>query len=192
MNKKILLVISILAIIVISGCAEEKKPLTEIRISGHEHVYTFRNDIRESINVPTTNEVAIAKLIMNCSELNIVFNGTSREDNQYIAIAVFDTVSRLLVYFANEGKAISFPVYYFNETGWFKENMSIPGLPYSQNYCYIWFVGPNTGAKETSVVLNGNIVYIQGTSFKNLTMAADKLSLIMMGMNNIESITSAT
>jgi hypothetical protein len=190
MNKKILL-ISILAIIVISGCTEQK-PLTEIRISGHEHVYTFRNDIRESINVPTTNEIEIAKLIMKCSELNIVFNGTSREDNQYIAVAVFDTVSRLLVYFANEGKAISFPVYYFNESGWFKENMSIPGLPYSKDSCYLWFIGPNTGAKETSVVLNGNIVYIQGTSFKNLTMAADKLSLIMMGINNIESITSAT
>jgi hypothetical protein len=50
----------------------------------------------------------------------------------------------------------------------------------------IWLVGPNTGAKETAVNIDGNIIYIQGTSYENLVLAGDKFALIVMGIERIK------
>jgi hypothetical protein len=37
------------------------------------------------------------------------------------------------------------------------------------------------------VNIDGNIIYLQGTSYENLTLAGDKFALIVMGIEKVEN-----
>jgi len=177
-------VLPLIILILVSGCVQEKR-LTEFSLPGHTETYTFTHDIRESYKVPFKGEgvANVKKLDFHGNVINFVFNGSSSEDNKYFSVVVFNIVAKLQPYFAYEGRLMRFPVYYFLPDGWYNstnEKIEKPNL--KEIGPILWLIGPNTGANETSLTLEGNIIYLRGTSYENLTMAADKFVLLVMGV----------
>lgn len=176
--------------VAIAGCVQPEQPITEIEIPGHPQIYVFSNDIRQSILVKAESQQEMHDLFQNERRLNIVFNGTDELDNGMFRIALIDISSKIPFYFAAEGKSTAIDIYYFlaeNGTQWYnstEDRIEQPRL----NGLTLWLQGPATGAVETSVTLDGKTVLLQGTSQKNVSLAADKLALIVFGINNLTDI----
>lgn len=180
--KKFVLIMLVFTLI-ISGCTEEKE-IKELRIPEHgNHIYEFSNDIREALKVPVNDPIAIKKLVWQSDRLNIIFNGSSQQDNAYFQVVAINIVSKLQTFFAYEGKVLQFPAFYYENGRWFNSTgeVVLPDLEGAN----LWLVGPNTGAVDTSLFSIGDIIYLQGTSYKNLTLAGDKFALIVMGIDKI-------
>ena len=181
--KKFMFIILIVSILSISGCVNEEE-IKELRIPGHgNHIYQFSHDIREALKVPVNDPIAIKKSVWQSDRLNIIFNGSSKQDNAYFQVVAINIVSKLQTFFAYEGKLLQFPVFYYENGKWFNstEEITIPDLEGAN----LWLVGPNTGAMDTSLFSVDNVIYLQGTSYKNLTLAGDKFALIIMGIDKI-------
>ena len=180
------MVIAILLLVLSSGCVheEEETEIKEISIPGHYHSYIFSYDIRESLNVTSSDPDAIMNLVGSADVLDIVFDGSSEEDNSYFSIALFNIASKLNNYFIYEGKIWKSQIFYYIGDHWY--NSSTEEIEKPELGPAIWFLGPNTNATETSVKLVDNIIYIQGTSGKDIELAADKFSLNVMGIRKVD------
>jgi len=182
---KIFPVLILILVMIISGCVEESKEIKELKIPGHgNHIYQFSNDIREVLNVPVNDPIAIKKLVWQSDRLNIIFNGSSKQDNAYFQVVVINIVSKLQTFFAYEGKLLQFPVFYYENGRWFnstEDEIILPDLEGAN----LWLMGPDTGARDTSLFSMGDIIYLQGTDYKNLTLAGDKFALLIMGIDKI-------
>ncbi len=181
---------SIIFLVLISACVQEEEPLTQVRISGHSHIYQFEHDIRDALKFPVNNIVAVNEMLWNTNKLNVVFNGSSKEDNRYFSVVMVN-LGKLQTFFAYEGKAFNFntfPVYYYTDSKWYngRTNEAIPRP--SLEEATLWLLGPNTGARGNGIILLNNTIYLHGTSYKNLTLAADKLVLTVMGISRMEDI----
>ncbi|MFH0832533.1 MAG: hypothetical protein V1900_02325 [Candidatus Aenigmatarchaeota archaeon] len=162
------------------GCVQEKE-IKEVKIPGHNTIYQFSYDIRESIKVK--NNTGIRNAVYSIDTINFVFNSSNQEENAYFLVSAYNIVSKLNVYFPYEGKLMRFNEFFFDGGVWYNSTLNEiekPDLTLS-----LWFLGPNTGANETSVMLSGNIIYIQGTSYKDLVLASDKFSMIVMGIDSV-------
>jgi hypothetical protein len=172
------------SIVIISGCTEEQK-ITELKIPGHgNQVYVFSNDIREVLKVPVSDPIEIQQLVWQSDRLNIIFNGSSQQDNAYFQVVAVNIVFKLQTFFAYEGKILQFPVFYYENDNWFNstgDKLTVLNLEGAN----LWLLGPDTGAKSTSLYSLDNIIYLQGTDYKNLTLAGDKFALIVMGVDSI-------
>ena len=174
--------IAMILLLALAGCVQ--KPVTEITLPGHgQQIYAFANDIREALKVPTNDPAGIKALFDSSSKVAIVFNGSSPEDNRYFQVVVVNTVTKLQAYYSYEGKLMRFDVYYYDNEGW--HNSTGGAVLQPLNGAAIWLLGPNTGAAATSVALERSVVYVQGTGYKELTLAADRLSLAFMGIERI-------
>ena len=95
----------IIILILVAGCAEEGEEKEErkdtVTIPGHNVIYQFSSDLRESINVPSTDEMEIQNAIWNSDRINIIFNSTSLTDNAYFAKVSTNIVSKLNIFFNN-------------------------------------------------------------------------------------------
>lgn len=172
----------VLLVVLLSACVQQQE-IKELRIPGHPQVYSFSNDLREVLKVPVHERNQIAQLLLESGGFDVVFNGTSGQDNAYFTIVALNTVAKLQTYSGNEGRLLEFRAYYFVDGIWYNstnDEISEPALGPA-----IWMKGPGTGASETSVSADGNIIYIQGTSYRNLTLAADRLVLLAFGVENI-------
>jgi hypothetical protein len=190
---KYVILIGLFAIVAVALCVQEQAPIKEIADPGHNYIYTFNNDIRQSLLVKADNTNAIRDLFLNQSSLNVVFNGTDEYDNGMFRLALIDIMSKIPFYLANEGKSVTFSVYYFTDIGeeqWFNSTGEQIEKPSLENFT-LWLKGPATGATETSVTLQGKTVYLQGTSQLNMSLAADKLTLIVFGINDMNNLTVA-
>lgn len=163
MKKVILLV---LALVILSGCAQ-KNELMQLKINGEN--YDFSEDIRQSIKIPVQNVSEIYSMLKN-QNIVIAFNGSSGKDNGYFAVAAYNLVFKMSKYRAQEGMPANFSSAVF-------ENLTV-----QKDDTVIIFKGPNTGASENSVSLAGNIIVVQGMTYKNITLASDRLSLLMLGI----------
>ena len=184
MLKKFAVVIIIIFLVtIISGCTETPKEMKEITIEGHTETYTFANDIRESLKVPVNDEFGIRQMFLENDRFNIVFDGSSMQDNAYFRIVLIN-LAKISIFFSYESKVIGFDYYYYVGEQWYNstnENITIPEL-----HNVIWLKGPSTGAIDTSLTLNGSTVYLQGTDYKNLTLAGDKLTLLVFGIDRVD------
>ena len=178
-------------IILVSGCVQQEE-IKEITIPGHgSQVYQFSYDVRESIKVRSSGEDAISSLLRNADRMSIIFNGTSREDNGYFSAVAFNILAKLQAFYAYEGKLLSdIAVYYYDESGWHNKTGAAVEKP-DLTDASIWLLGPHTGANGTSVSIDGSVIYVQGTSLKNIAMAGDKLALIAMDISSVEQIKPA-
>ena len=114
------------------------------------------------------------------------------QDNGMFRLALIDISAKVPFYLAYEGKSMVIDIYYFTDFGgvqWFNANNEEIEKPALGGFT-LWLKGPATGATETSVTLEDKTVLLQGTSQKNLSLAADKLSLIVMGVNDIGNLTA--
>lgn len=180
----------VILIILVSGCVQQEE-IKEITIPGHgSQIYEFSYDVRESIRVRSSGEDSISALLRSADKIGIIFNGTSKEDNGYFSAVAFNILAKLQTFYAYEGKLLSdIAVFYYDE-GWHNKTGTAVEKP-DLTGASIWLLGPHTGANGTSVSIDGSVIYVQGTSLKNIAMAGDKLALIAMGISSADQITPA-
>lgn len=183
-----LLAILLIGVVLISGCTGSSyQPVTEITIEGHgNQVYTFSNDIRQSLRVPVNDPDGIKEIGRDYDIMAMVFNSSSPQDNAYFTVVTTNMMNKIPNYDAYEGRVFQLIPFYFDEKGqWYNRtggNITKPDFRVPA----IWLVGPNTGANETSLRLTNNTIYVSGTDYKNLTMAADKLTLLFFNIDKID------
>jgi hypothetical protein len=182
--KNKIIIISILAVLVVAGCSQPRQPVTEIQVPGHgTEIYVFSNDVYEALKV-TSNDPDGIKLIGNTFEhMDIVFNGSSEQDNAYFRVVLVNMLAKVPLYFSYEGRLVTFTPYYFIDDKWYDSANETAKPDFKDTV--IWLNGPNTGALDTSVNLEGNTIYLSGTSYKNLTLAGDKLTLLLFNIDQI-------
>lgn len=185
--KKFIVIAVIVVVALIAGCTQEKQPITEISVQGHgNEIYTFSNDIRESLLVKTNDPEGIKAIGATFADMNVVFDGSNQQDNAYFRVVLTNINAKLPLFYSYEGRLISFNAYYFIGDTWYKSaNQTIEKPNFSSPV--LWLSGPSTGAKDTSLNLVNNTIYLSGTDYKNLTMAGDKLVLLFFGIDNIEN-----
>ena len=183
-NIVAVLMIFLTLIVLVSGCTQQQ-PLTELSIPGHgNEIYTFSNDIRESLLVKTNDPQGIKNTGLSLQHVNIVFNGSNKQDNGYFSAVLVSMINKVSLYYAYEGRIIYFDSYYFLDDKWYNstnEMIEKPGL----SDTILWLKGPATGANETSLQLVDNTIYLSGTDYKGLTLAGDKLVLLFFGIEKI-------
>lgn len=171
----------VLFVVAASGCTQPKAEIKDVFIAGHgEQIYSFSYDIRESVVVPAGDEAQIRNLLANSSRLSIIFNSTNGQDNAVFEVVVFNIAAKLPTYYSYEGKLLRIDAFYYAEDGLYNASKEPDVLP---NNTKLMLLGPNTGAKETSVKMSGDTITVQGTTQKNLILAGDKLALIVMGID---------
>jgi len=181
--KKMLLILILVSFVLISGCTE-RQPVTEIVIPGHgDQVYTFAHDIYDSAKVPVNDPQGIGLLFAINNRYTIVFDGSDSQDNAYFRVVLIN-LGKLPIYYAYEGRMVTFDYLYYIDDQWYNETDGEIGTPVFENPV-LWLIGPSTGAEETSLTLEDNIIYLQGTSYDNLTMAGDKLTLLVFGFDDL-------
>lgn len=181
---KFITVLSIAIIVLLSGCAQQE-PVTELYIPGHgDQIYTFANDIRESLLVKTNDADGIKAIGKSLAHLNIAYNGSDLQDVGYFRIVVIDIGAKVPTYYAYEGKIITFDYFYFVGDTWYNATAEEIEKP-SFSQPTLWLSGPSTGANETSLTLERSIVYLRGSSYKGLRLAGDKFVLLLFGIDKI-------
>lgn len=183
--RKIIIPLLLVVMALIAGCAEERQPITEISIQGRgSEIYTFSNDIHESLLVKTNDPNGIKAIGKTFTEMNVVFDGSNQQDNAYFRVVLTNINAKLPVYYSYEGRLISFNAYYFIDGVWYRSaNETIEKPNFSSPV--LWLIGPSTGANETSLRLENNTIYLSGESYKGLTLAGDKLVLLFFNIDSI-------
>ncbi|MEK6888248.1 MAG: hypothetical protein AABX14_04870 [Candidatus Aenigmatarchaeota archaeon] len=185
--KKIIIA-AIIMVALIAGCTQQQTPITEISVQGHgNEIYTFSNDIRESLLVKTNNPEGIKAIGATFTDMNVVFDGSNQQDNAYFRVVLTNINAKLPLFYSYEGRLISFNAYYFIGDTWYRSANQTIEKPIF-NGPVLWLSGPSTGATDTSLNLVNNTIYLSGTDYKNLTMAGDKLVLLFFGIDNIGNI----
>lgn len=179
-------VLALVALAALAGCAEQQE-IKEIAIPGHARVYQFSYDVREALAVPANSVEGIVAVLATSDTIHFAFNSTSKEDNARFRVVIFNIVSKLTPFFAEQGGTLHYNVFYYDAAGqWY--NATDDKIPIPQvSEPTIWFIGPDTQANETSLLLDRRagrkIVYLQGTGSKQLVLAGDRLVLIVMGID---------
>ncbi|GEM_PF-2193863 len=185
--RRVLLVL-VLIVGLLSGCATKQTPITVLE-QGFDK-YIFSNDIRDALKV-NANASEIRSVFAGQKKMNIVFNGVSPNDNGYFRVVIFNFLNKIRTYLQNNDFDIPKiePYYYLDgESGsWFNLNNENISRPVFENPT-IWLKGPNTGANETGIKRDNAVVYLTGNNAKNLTLAGERLTLLLMGIDSIDDI----
>ena len=178
---KLAVICVMVALIFVAGCVQDK-PVKEIVIPGQKEIYQFTNDLRASVLVKSNDEKGIRNIFLNNENINIVFDGSSEADNAYFTVVIIDFGAKVPLYLSYQGNNVKFAPFYFIGDEWHNSTDDIIKKPNFTGPVLI-LKGPNTWAEDTSVDIYNNTVILQGTSYKNLTMAGDKLTLIVLDIN---------
>ncbi len=155
-----LLFVSLIVVLLVSSSLCVQKDLRSITINGQ--TYPFDYNLFKIIEINATNTKEIKSLIDEYPKICLEFNESS-QDKKYFAVGGFNLVFRITRLYILEG---------------IKKNVTV-----CNEEPKIVFLGPNTGAKETSVSLVNNTIIVQGTTPDNFEMAVDRLSLIVLGVD---------
>ncbi len=180
-----------------SGCVnqEQPKPLEVKEITKDGITYEFTNNILDSMNISINNATEIKRIVKYAAAVSIVFNSTTEEDNSYFTVINYNMVGKLTHYYAYSRRKYVDETFYniytikgdkllkFDRSinNWTESPVGIDNIEWP----VLYMKGPNTGASETSVSLDldGRIVYIQGTNYRNLSLAADRFVLEVLDVN---------
>ena len=176
--------ILMVSIILVAGCVQQEEvSIKEVSIPGHNDIYTFTNDLRESLQVAADDPQEIRQKFFSGS-MNLVFDGSSQQDNAYFTVIMTNIMAKIPIYLAYEGVLMEFQPYYFVENVWYDRSGNEIEKP-ALTGPTLWLRGPATGAENVSLSVTDNNITLQGTSYKELTLAADKLVLIVMDISSI-------
>ncbi|MBI3190687.1 hypothetical protein HYZ41_03205 [archaeon] len=187
--RKIIFLIVIMLVVAISGCTQQNPnnnndDATELQLPDQPIVYTFSNPVKQALLYPISDSGQIRYAILSSKNIDMVFDGSSSEDNAYFQTTLFNIVQKTQTYSVYNGRIVNFNTYYFIGDKWYNSTTDRINRTESQNVI-IWIKGPNTNAKENSVSLSNNTVYVQGMNYKNLTLAADRLVLTIIGVEKL-------
>jgi|GEM_PF-1816485 len=178
----------IVSVVAISGCINQEEPKKELRKFTKDGVeYIFNNNIYDSLNISIQDEQYVKASIDSAQSIIIAFNGSSLEDNSYFSVVSYNVVEKLKNYFVYSKGQINIDFKAID----IEQNKTIPG-----GATLIFLRGPNTGARGTSVYYDGNCIVnnvsiasfnscimVQGTDYKNFSLAADKLILSVLNVD---------
>ncbi len=173
--------IAVFAVITVTGCVQQTQPITNITIDGVD--YSFANDVREALKVPVSNRFQIQQLIIYSKNISVIFDCSVSEEKPAISVAAYNAVSTIKNYLVSHGTFAYFNTYCFRGEQWYNATDNETEKP--QLGTTLWFRGQKTGANETSVNIENTTIVIQGTDYKNLTLAADAFSLAVLGVSKI-------
>jgi len=173
----------LVVIFAIAGCVQQTGQITEITLPGHP-VYTFSADVRDSLKYPVSDKEAIRQALLGADKINIIFDGSDAEDNKYFQVVLYNLVTKMQTFFVYEGKIVDFRTYYFIGDQWYNSTGGTIAKPEIEG-ASIWVKGPNTGGIDNSIIYFDNKIYLQGTTYGNLTLAGDKLALIVLGVERV-------
>lgn len=154
-----------------SGCASQKKELKYMKIGDEE--YFFNTNLYDTIKYPVNNPGGIKNTFDNSEVMCIVFDETSEQDNAYFAVVSYNIVFKITRYYTVMGKDFGFSVC----NGYNLSDLKTP---------FVTLKGPETGATENSITLNGNEIILQGMNSTNLQQAGDRLVLAVFGIETLE------
>lgn len=160
----------ILPIVIIAGCigqAPESEPLLRLRDGDHCIEYAFKTDIHEIGEIPIQGKLQIQETLLFNDRLNIQFE-PNEDDNSGFALAAFAISNKLTIYNIQVlGRFYDVGSYELgNETGLAGANLTLRG--------------PNTGAVDTSVRLEGNTIIVQGLTNEDVDKAGERLALVVL------------
>jgi len=148
--------------------------------------YQFTGNMTEAWKFgPVIDENNITNKIRSSRDVVIVFNGSSQEDNGYFAMLSFNLVAKLQSFYTyTAGRVVRFGNIDFNNAS--------SDTVLSDDWTYIYLVGPKTGANKNVMTLgpslminnqttNSSWVYIEAADYSNLTKGVDKLALMTIG-----------
>lgn len=192
---KVYAILVLLAIVVaLSGCTSNGVPITVLQQGLTK--YQFTDDIRDVLNVNVSDIKTIENGFKSPKQINIVFDGVSRNDNTYFQVAAYNLLVNLKAYYQNSnGEVPKFVSSYYisDENGkWFRTGDNKTGRP-DLTEPTIWLKGPNTGATETSIGIKTGtiekIVYLNGVDGKGIQLSGQRMVLLVMSINSLEDIT---
>jgi hypothetical protein len=192
-GKKLRMKTAVILLVLIAlgmGCVQQtpqnSTEITEITLPGHP-TYVFSNDVRTALKYNTSFEDDIGHAIRQSGHLNIIFNGSSTEDDAYFSVVLYNVIEKIQTFFVYEGGLMKVDTYYSINNTWYSAGNDT--IPYANITALaspiIEIRGPHTGALENSITFNGRRILIQGQSYGNLTLAGDKLALIVMGVKQV-------
>lgn len=183
MRRNVTILLLFVVVVLISGCAQQQ-PVTEVYIPGHgNQVYTFSNDLREALLVKTNDPEGIKAIGKNLIRMNIVFGGSSSQDNAYFQVVLTNIGAKVPVYYSYEGRLVYFDSYYFLGDKWYNSSNEEIARP-SFTSITLWLSGPST-SNETSLMLVNSTIFLSGKDYKGLTLAGDKFVLLLFGIDKV-------
>src|SRR3989338_6133802 len=158
----------LVVIFAIAGCVQQTGPITEITLHGHP-TYTFSTDVMDALKYHVSDKEAIRQALLGANKIDIIFDGSDAEDNKYFQVVLYNLVTKMQTFFVYEGKIVDFRTYYFIGDQWYNAtgNTTKPRIEGT----LIWVKGPHTGAVDNSIIYFDNTIYLQGTTYGNLTLA---------------------
>lgn len=154
-----------------SGCSAQKKELKYMKIGDEE--YFFNSNLYDSIKYPISDASGIKSAFDNSDVMCIVFDETSEQDNAYFAVVSYNIVFKITRHYTLLGKEFGFSVC----NGYNLSDIRTP---------FVTLKGPETGASENSITLNGNEIIVQGLNSTKLQEAGDRLVLAVFGIETLE------
>lgn len=168
----VLVIIAALSIAIMSsGCASQKKELKYLKIGEEE--YFFNSNLYDAIKYPVSNPEGIKSAFDDSEIMCIVFDESSGQDNAYFAVVSYNIVFKITRHYTNMGKDFGFSVC----NGYNLSDLRTP---------FVTLKGPETGATENSITLNGNEIVLQGLNSTKLQEAGDRLVLAVFGIETLE------
>lgn len=163
----------IVAIVVVSGCigqTPEQHALYNLTKDGV--LYEFTNNIYDSLNVSIADENRIYEKLIMPDSIWILY--TKGEDEQIVATEAANIVAKVQYYNTYTlGKIVSVGTYELtNQSG--GNNVSIGNLTGT----LIELRGPAI-ANSTAVYISGERIIVEGTNRTQLSLAADRLTLVL-------------
>ena len=179
-NHKGLIIISgMFLVIIIAGCTQQAE-IKNIVIGNVE--YSFSEDVRQSIKIPVNDAPLVRNIIDENRDINVVFDCSASTEKPYISVAAYNIVSKIQNYVIYSRYTYAkFSTFCYVGNDWYNSTDNKIEKP-DFTSAVIWFKGPATGAESTSVTAYNNTILIQGTSYRNMTLAADAFSLAMLGI----------
>lgn len=167
-----------LMLLLVLGCIQSAAKNTTLVIDNVE--YQFANDIGEAQKIPVDSPGAIRELMLKSKDISIIFD-CSGADKPQLTVAAFNAVSTVQNYLVYSRSTYSnFRTYCFVGDQWY-DSVDMPIEKPALNVT-LWFKSERTGAASTGVSLVNNTVIVQGTNYKNLTLATDAFNLAFLGV----------
>jgi len=172
MNRlSIVLIISIVAVAFASGCIGQSQPQALFNLTKDGVLYEFNNNIYDSLNVPISDKNRIYEKLVMPDQLWLLY--TKGADEAIVAVAAADITAKVQYYNTYSlGKIVRVGTY--DLSGQSEQNVSASDLTGT----LIELRGPAM-VNETAVFMSGERIIVEGTNRTQLSMAADRLTLVL-------------
>lgn len=149
------------------------RPIYAIKYFGA--VLAFRENLREAIKIPVyPDENTLHMLLTNSSLQNItlVFKDAGVDKNSYYIVEEIEIINKLYFLYKIKGMSVKFNA---------SEVQNYENLAATKENLIIALIHP-IYANETSIKVENNVIYLQGTDLRNFDLATIKLLMVALDL----------